>query len=406
MRVKEVPIGEVRPYERNPRLNDGAVQAVAESLKEFGWRQPIVVDADGTIVAGHTRYKAAQALGMQTVPVTVASDLTPEQVQAYRLADNKVGELADWDVDLLAGELDGICDIDMEGFGFTDADLMTSFERGMARAGDMADSEEYSEFIDKFEAKKTTDDCYTPAEVYDAVLSWARGEYGLGDRRVVRPFYPGGDYRAESYPDGCVVVDNPPFSILSEIVGFYLERGVDFFLFSPCLTNMGVGAGDPRVCHVLTDVTVTYANGARVNTSFLTSLEPGCVVRSAPELQRAVCEADDANVRGGRPPVERVEYSYPDEVVTSTMVGYLSKYGVEWRVGPGSVSFTRALDSQAEAGKGIFGSGFLLPEKAAAEKAAAEKAAAEKAKNKKDGSPRVVEWSLSDREREIVAGLA
>ena len=116
-----MPIGEVRPYERNPRLNDGAVQAVAESLKEFGWRQPIVVDADGTIVAGHTRYKAALALGMQTVPVTVASDLTPEQVQAYRLADNKVGELATWDMGLLADELDGIGGIDMGLFGFGDA---------------------------------------------------------------------------------------------------------------------------------------------------------------------------------------------------------------------------------------------------------------------------------------------
>lgn len=405
MKVRETPIGEVRPYPGNPRVNDGAVEAVAASLREFGWQQPIVVDADGTIIAGHTRYKAAKRLGMGTVPVVVASDLTPEQVQAYRLADNRVGELATWDFDLLAGELDGICDIDMGEFGFSDADLMTSFERGMARAGDMVDTEEYGEFLDKFEAKKTTDDCYTPAEVYDAVLSWARAEYGLGDRRVVRPFYPGGDYRAENYPEGCVVVDNPPFSILSEIVGFYLERGVGFFLFSPYLTNMGVGAGDPRVCHVLTDATVTYSNGAKVGTAFLTNLEPGCVVRSAPELRRAVCEADNVNVRDGEPPVERTEYVYPDEVVTSTMVGHMSKYGVEWRVGPGSVSFTRALDSQAESGKGIFGSGFLLSEKAAAEKAAAEKEAAEKEAAEKARN-NVVEWELSDREREIVAGLA
>lgn len=118
MRVKEMPIGEVRPYPGNPRVNDGAVAAVAASLKEFGWQQPIVVDADGTIVAGHTRYKAALSLGMATVPVVVASELTPEQVQAYRLADNKVGELAEWDMGLLAGELDGIRGIDMGLFGF------------------------------------------------------------------------------------------------------------------------------------------------------------------------------------------------------------------------------------------------------------------------------------------------
>lgn len=120
MKVKETPIGEVRPYPGNPRVNDGAVEAVAASLREFGWQQPIVVDADGTIIAGHTRYKAAKRLGMGTVPVVVASELTPEQVQAYRLADNRVGELATWDMGLLAGELDGICDIDMGEFGFED----------------------------------------------------------------------------------------------------------------------------------------------------------------------------------------------------------------------------------------------------------------------------------------------
>ena len=123
LRVKYVPIGDVRPYEDNPRRNDSAVQAVANSLREFGWKQPIVVDADGTIVVGHTRYKAAFALGMTDVPVVVASDLTPEQCAAYRLADNRVGELAEWDSELLAQELDGLADFDMERFGFDDSDF-------------------------------------------------------------------------------------------------------------------------------------------------------------------------------------------------------------------------------------------------------------------------------------------
>ena len=123
LRVKYVPIGDVRPYEDNPRRNDGAVQAVAASLREFGWKQPIVVDADGTIVVGHTRYKAALALGMTDVPVVVASDLTPEQCAAYRLADNRVGELAEWDSELLAQELDGLSGFDMEQFGFDESDL-------------------------------------------------------------------------------------------------------------------------------------------------------------------------------------------------------------------------------------------------------------------------------------------
>ena len=124
MRVRDIPLSQVRPYEGNPRDNDRAVQAVAESIREFGWQQPIVVDADMTIIAGHTRYRAAQALGLETVPVVVADGLTPEQVAAYRLADNKTAELADWDAELLAVELDGLLDFDMGRFGFEAVDAM------------------------------------------------------------------------------------------------------------------------------------------------------------------------------------------------------------------------------------------------------------------------------------------
>ena len=98
-------IESIRPYEQNPRVNDGAVDAVAASLKEFGFRQPIVVDADGVIVAGHTRLKAAQKLGLSKVPVHVAKDLTPEQVRGYRIADNQTSTLSDWDFDVLPIEL-------------------------------------------------------------------------------------------------------------------------------------------------------------------------------------------------------------------------------------------------------------------------------------------------------------
>lgn len=116
--VQEVPIGDVKPYENNPRDNDGAVEATANSIKEFGWQQPIVVDKDMVIIVGHTRYKAAKKLGMDEVPVVVADNLSPEQVKAYRLADNKTGELADWDMGLLDDELDDIMNIDMSDFGF------------------------------------------------------------------------------------------------------------------------------------------------------------------------------------------------------------------------------------------------------------------------------------------------
>ena len=123
MKITEININDIHPYENNPRINDDAVDAVAASIQEFGWKQPIVVDVNNVIVAGHTRYKAAQKLGLTKIPCVVASDLSEEQIRAYRLADNKIAELADWDFDLLDEELAGILDIDMEAFGFSEIDM-------------------------------------------------------------------------------------------------------------------------------------------------------------------------------------------------------------------------------------------------------------------------------------------
>ena len=118
-------IDTIRPYENNPRLNDGAVDAVAASLKEFGFRQPIVVDSDGVIVCGHTRFKAALKLGLAKVPVHVAKDLTPEQIKAYRIADNKTADLAQWDYEILPIELSELMDtgFDMSLLAFDEKEL-------------------------------------------------------------------------------------------------------------------------------------------------------------------------------------------------------------------------------------------------------------------------------------------
>ncbi len=101
MKIELWTISDVTPYPGNPRLNDDAVDAVAASLREFGFRQPIVVDGEGVIVCGHTRYKAALKLGLEKVPVHVATDLMPEQIRAYRIADNQTASLATWNYDLL-----------------------------------------------------------------------------------------------------------------------------------------------------------------------------------------------------------------------------------------------------------------------------------------------------------------
>ena len=118
MEVKNVSIDSIKPYKNNPRDNEAGVDAVANSIKQFKWQQPIVVDKDNVIIVGHTRYLAAKKLGLKEVPVKVATGLTPEQVKAYRLADNKTGELTDWNLDLLDDELDSIIDINMSDFGF------------------------------------------------------------------------------------------------------------------------------------------------------------------------------------------------------------------------------------------------------------------------------------------------
>ena len=118
MNIIEKNLKDIKPYEKNPRKNDNAVEYVANSIKEFGFQQPIVIDKNGVIVAGHTRYKASKKLGLEKVPCIIADDLTDEQIKAYRLADNKVGESAKWDEGLLGTELSEILNINMELFDF------------------------------------------------------------------------------------------------------------------------------------------------------------------------------------------------------------------------------------------------------------------------------------------------
>jgi len=132
MKIELRPLADIIPYENNPRINDGAVDAVAASLREFGFRQPIVVDTESVIVCGHTRYKAALKLGLEKAPVHVAKDLSPAQIKAYRIADNKSGELAEWNFDLLPielGELQAM-DFDLASLGFDEKELTKLLNAG------------------------------------------------------------------------------------------------------------------------------------------------------------------------------------------------------------------------------------------------------------------------------------
>lgn len=123
MQIIYKKIDDVIPYENNPRKNDEAVDYVAKSIKEFGFKVPIIVDKNNVIVTGHTRLKAAKQLGLKEVPTIMADDLTEEQIKAFRLADNKVSEFANWNFDLLNFELDDISNINMEDFGFSEVNI-------------------------------------------------------------------------------------------------------------------------------------------------------------------------------------------------------------------------------------------------------------------------------------------
>lgn len=142
MKIVDKPIEWLRPYENNPRNNEQAVESVANSIKEFGFKVPIVATIDGEIVNGHTRFKAAKFLKLKTVPVLIADDLTEEQIKAFRLADNKTGELADWDIELLYSELDDLTGFDMTMFGFEDIDFsLDDFEEVEKEEGEEADTD-------------------------------------------------------------------------------------------------------------------------------------------------------------------------------------------------------------------------------------------------------------------------
>jgi len=123
MIVKNEKIEKIKPYKNNPRKNAAAVKQVAESISQYGFQQPIVVDKKHVIIVGHTRYFAAKDLGLKTVPVVVADKLTPKQVKAYRIADNKTHEYSDWDFELLKDELEGLGDLDEYFTGFNDMEL-------------------------------------------------------------------------------------------------------------------------------------------------------------------------------------------------------------------------------------------------------------------------------------------
>ena len=339
------------------------------------------------VFAGNLRLKACKESGVKTAPVVIyfpETDEDKETVKRRAMLDN--GSFGSWDFDALANEWDDLPLLDLGVPAWEPKQPDVNHLSTEGREG----GEGYDEFVDKFKPKLTTDDCYTPAPVYDAVVDWVDKTLGPIDRdKIVRPFYPGGDYQNADYPEGCIILDNPPFSIYTEIVRFYLERDIHFFLFGPHLT---LKVKDADVTYVLCGQGVTYENGAVVNTSFVTNLPQLAEYRiTIPvALYRAVRAADEENTRKA----ELSRYRRPLELWTLPVLSKIAKGDDDYNIRKSDVFEIQNIDCLKEQGKSLYGGGFLFSSAAAREAAAREAAAREAAA-----------LTLSDRERDIVARL-
>ena len=251
---------------------------------------------------------------------------------------------------------------------------------------------DYEGFVEKFKPKKTTDDCMTPPVIYECVAEFVERRYGVDRKRFVRPFYPGGDYENYPYPDDAVVVDNPPFSILSKILNFYTERNIPFFLFAGGLTIFSSIKNHNGVCAVVGGP-VTYENGARVDTGFVTNMDTENLVVIDALFRDKLKQANESNVNK----LVRKKHKYPSGVVT---IGRLKKIkGVDMEIKRSDAVLVKKLDAQK--GAAIYGCGLLVSPKVEEEIRQAEIKQAEI--NQAD---EVHNWQLSERERAITETLS
>ena len=422
----------------NKGTEEGA-ELIGRSFKEHGAGRSVFIDKNNRLVGGNKAQIGFKGAGYRKVvivdsdPDTLVAvrrkdvDLDTKQGREMALLDNLTTQVnLAWD----ETELETV-QADVEGFDIADFGIdiknlpqvtfptgdeteeqlierkRKEFEEKMA-AGELDENDpEYQDFVKKFEAKRTTDDCYTPDVVYDAVAEYVASEYNVDRANFVRPFYPRGDYQKERYKPTDIVVDNPPFSILASIIDWYNERGIRYFLFAPHLTLFC--STTTRCTCLPVGVTITYANGANVSTSFATNLEPDDIAfRADARLWKMVNDANREYVKLVRNQMPR--FSYPPEVITSPTLSAFSRLGIDFVVKKSECYPIGKLGKQCEAGKSIYGNGFLLSTRLTEERERCEEQRIEReVKYKEERERRNREssqvWELSERERNIIAQL-
>lgn len=262
------------------------------------------------------------------------------------------------------------------------------FEESKKNGRPPTKNKDYKSFIEKFETKLTTDDCYTPDYVYNTILDFVSKNSNIEGLDIIRPFYPGGDYVNYDYPENCIVIDNPPFSIVTPIVRFYNERGIKYFLFAPHLILFHI----PAKNYIITSSSLVYENKAKINTSFVANIF-ATKIWGCSELYRDLKEVMKINSDTLLLP----NYSYPDEVLTVSRIAKITNKGVSIKI-DSNMKFVKELDSQQPHKKNIFGGAFLLSRKAIDQLKKAEKKAETAVKTK-------IIWTLSEREVHIVDNL-
>lgn len=365
---------------------------IEKSLRNNGAGRSILIDKNNRIIAGNGVTEVAGQIGLDDVQIVETDgtkiiavkrtdiDLDTKQGREMALADNATGAAdLQWDADAIA-DVESEFDIDTKKWGLNfdfDGSAFFSGERNGER------NEEYNEFEDKFKPKLTTDDCYTPTEVYDEVVKYVRNI--VGDKpEFVRPFYPNGNYQTFNYPKDCVVVDNPPFSIYAEIVRWYLAHNIKFFLFAPANTQIVANA---EVTYVVMGISFVYENGAVVGSAFTTNILGDLAFTTAPDL----CESIERV--NGKEPADLPIYKY-ENAITPARIRKIAH--IDFSAKRNEVQEISNLDALKEKGKSLFGRGWLLSDKKEAERIEKER----KEKERKENY-----LHLSEREKEIIRRL-